>query len=100
MRVVPLGGGRREIRYEVPRDGLRAYGVAPGVVLFSGEKIGNTYRGRAVVFTKDCGKLGYDVDGVVSRNEHRIELTGYAPRVNRRCQKVGERRDHLVFELR
>ena len=92
-------GARRQIAYERPRSGMRKRGVRKGDVLFEGVRDGEIYSGTAYIFTRRCGKVGYDVLGTVRNNETQIVMRGNAPRLNASCKRVGSRPDKLVFSL-
>lgn len=92
-------GAQRQIAYERPRSGMRKRGVRKGDVLFEGVRDGEIYSGTAYIFTRRCGKVGYDVLGTVRNNETQIVMRGNAPRFNASCKKVGSRPDKLVFSL-
>ena len=77
----------------------RARRVRKGDVLFEGVRDGEIYSGTAYIFTRRCGKVGYDVLGTVRNNETQIVMRGNAPRFNASCKKVGSRPDKLVFSL-
>lgn len=92
-------GSQRQIAYERPRQGMRQRGARKGDVLFEGVRDGEIYSGTAYIFTKRCGKVGYDVLGVVKKNDTEIVMRGNAPRMNSSCRKIGSRPDKLVFSL-
>lgn len=92
-------GARRQFTYERPRSGMRKRGVRKGDVLFDGVRDGEFYSGTAYIFTKRCGKVGYDVLGSVSNNDTRIVMRGNAPRLDGACRRVGSKPDKLVFSL-
>ena len=92
-------GARRQFAYEHPRSGMRKRGVRRGDVLFEGSRDGEIYSGTAYIFTRRCGKVGYDVLGTVRNNDTEIVMRGNAPRFNASCRPVGSRPDTLVFSL-
>jgi hypothetical protein len=90
-------GNGRWFYYHTPRSGLA---VQSGTLLFEGRKDGSTYAGTAYVFSPTCGKSGYPVKGVVSRDQTSIRLYGKAPRRDSNCNVTGYRNDELVFTYR
>src|SRR5579863_2694224 len=86
-------GAARKFFYEKPRKGLSDVGVQPGTVLFEGRRIGYQYTGRAYVFSRSCGALGYDVAGPVASDDRSVTLRGMAPIVDQRCNVVDYRDD-------
>ncbi len=77
---------------------MRAEGVTPGTLLFSGTVSGNAYEGIAYLFSARCGKRAYRVSGPVQERGGRVIMTGAASRINAQCQVVGTREDILVFD--
>ena len=92
-------GTNRRIAYEAPRRGMRKRGARKGDVLFEGVRDGELYSGTAYIFTKRCGKIGYDVLGAVKKNDTEIVMRGNAPRMDVSCRRIGSRPDKLVFSL-
>lgn len=92
-------GNHRSFVYEVPRAALRAAGVGPGTILFEGVREGNSYRGTARRFSRNCREpLVYAVSGAVE-SETRIVLTGRRRVFDAQCRPTGEiRTDTLVFD--
>jgi hypothetical protein len=74
-----------------------AAGARKGTLLFKGRIEGRSYIGEAHVFSSNCGPMAYPVEGTVSADFTRIELTGRAPRRNSNCVNTGWRDDRLVF---
>lgn len=95
MRLA-ANGAARKFFYENPRSGLGSAGVSRGTLLFTGQKIGNTYSGMAYVFSK-CGSRGYAVNGSVSEDQRTVTLYGKAPIVDSSCRMTTNRDDELVF---
>jgi hypothetical protein len=99
MGLVAIGAVRR-FHYARPRAALAERGVAPGQLLFEGERSGNLYSGTARIFaTPPCGEFTYRVEGPVSADQRTVTMYGRAPRVNSRCEVTGYRDDTLVFTL-
>jgi len=101
MRLVAQGK-QRWFYYEVPRQAIRAQGVAPGTLLFNGWKDGNGYTGTARVFSKHCpgAPLEYQVSGPVAPNQLGVTLYGTRPKTQQ-CQPTGQMTtDTLVFTYR
>jgi hypothetical protein len=99
MGLVATGTVRR-FHYARPRAALAERGVAPGQLLFEGERSGNLYSGTARIFaTPPCGEFTYRVEGPVSADQRTVTMYGRAPRVNSRCEVTGYRDDTLVFTL-
>jgi regulator of sirC expression with transglutaminase-like and TPR domain len=92
-------GGGRKFYYEKPRQELVDVGVGPGTLLFEGRRNGNQYAGRAYVFSKYCGALGYDVTGQVGADDRSVTLYGSSPRVDPTCRVVEYRDSVLVFNF-
>lgn len=92
-------GQRRQFAYQRPRAGMRKRGARSGDVIFEGVRDGDIYSGTAYIYTKRCGKVGYDVLGTVQKGQTEIVMRGNAPRFNRSCQQIGSRPDKLVFSL-
>jgi hypothetical protein len=96
VRLVSKGTARR-FYYESPREGMLREGVAPGTLLFEGTRRGDTYSGRAYVFSAVCGSRSYAVSGTASSDDRVVTMVGQAPRLNVACEVVGYRPDTLVF---
>jgi hypothetical protein len=92
-------GSGRKFYYENPRPGLVDVGVRPGTLLFEGRRNGNQYAGRAYVFSKYCGAIGYDVTGSVAADDRSVTLYGSAPLVDQSCRIAQYRDSVLVFNL-
>jgi hypothetical protein len=90
-------GAERSFHYSQPRVELRKAGVRDGTVLFKGRKIGKRFSGTAYRFSKACGAVGYEVEGVAPSNSRNLTLSGRAPRRNSKCEVVGHLTDVLVF---
>lgn len=68
--------------------------------LFDGRNISDTaYAGSAYAFSKQCGDVPFRVQGNVSRDGGRLELTGQRPELDDKCGVTGHRQETLVFEL-
>jgi hypothetical protein len=93
-------GSSRLLYYATPRAALAERGVAPGTLLFEGERNGSRYEGTARIFARPpCGEFTYPVEGPVSDDQRSVTMFGRAPRVNERCEITGFRDDTLVFTL-
>lgn len=69
--------------------------------LFEGRNISDThYAGSAYSTSKQCGEVPFRVQGGVSRDGGRLELTGQKPELDDKCGVTGHRTETLVFELR
>jgi hypothetical protein len=91
-------GGTLEIDYEVPRPSVVAVGVRPGTMLFLGTRTAQQIEGKAYIFNRRCGPLGYEVHGEVLDAGKLVMLTGLAPKVSAQCAVVGRIPDTLRFE--
>ncbi|MGI9522453.1 MAG: hypothetical protein ACR2PG_12470 [Hyphomicrobiaceae bacterium] len=96
---ITADGMRRRITFERPHTKLTGRGASPGKILFEGRRNGNRYNGTAYVFTKSCGKFGYDVLGIVKKGETQLQLEGRAPRLDSTCNLLGYRSSKLEFRL-
>lgn len=97
MKLVADGASRR-FYYESPRQGIRAQGVTTGTLLFDGTKSGEAYFGTAYIFSGRCGKVAYQVSGLVAADQRRVVMRGQAPRLSNGCQVAGYKDDLLVFD--
>jgi tetratricopeptide (TPR) repeat protein len=79
-----------------PRASLGGIGVSKGTLLFKGRKIGNTYAGKAFIYSK-CGAKVYDVTGPISDDQRQVTLYGRAPITDQRCNVRTYREDTLIF---
>jgi hypothetical protein len=93
-------GSSRKFYYSRPRSGLEAVGVKEGTLFFEGTRSGNSYVGKAYVFSKYCGALAYDVTGTVSADQREVVLSGKTPRRNATCQVLNYSEDTSVFTFR
>jgi hypothetical protein len=84
-------GNRRKVFYESPRADLIPIGVRKDTLYFDGDLEGETLRGTAHVFVRNCPPLGYPVTGRLSDNGRQITLRGKSPQANSECQIVSER---------
>ena len=66
-------------------------------MLFDGEKNGDWYFGIAYIFSKNCGRLSYRVEGPVAVDQKSVTMTGQAPKVNETCAVFGYKVDDLLF---
>jgi hypothetical protein len=92
-------GHSRKFFYKEPKQGMLSAGAGPDALIFSGEAIGEQYRGTAYLFNSRCGKLPYQVRGPILDNYRRVELRGQAPRVDSNCRVIGHVDDLLAFQL-
>lgn len=96
LMTLKASGGQRQFYYHTPRAGVP---VTPGTLLFEGIRSGNTYSGRAYIFSSICGPTAYQVTGIVAADQRSVTMHGKAPRLDARCQTIGNRDDVLVFSL-
>ena len=92
-------GTQRWFVYAQPRAGLASAGVYSGTLLFNGEKLGNSYRGIARVFSPSCPgePLEYYVEGPVAPSQTQVTLYGQRE-VYANCGPTGQfTNDTLVF---
>ncbi len=90
------GGTSLVITYDNPRPGMRAEGVSPGTVLFSGKNQGgiNVF-GTARIFRKGCRPVEYDVGGQVEPGEKKtVILMGVGKRWLGRSCKAREQKGY------
>jgi hypothetical protein len=90
--------GSIEIDYLEPRTGMRAVGVRPQTMLFSGSKDANRVEGNAYIFDSKCGPVSYAVEGQFSTDGRSLLLSGQSPRVNGACDVVRSVAEVLRFE--
>ena len=86
-----------EIRYDVPRAGMRMVGAKKGDLLFLGKKDGNSVDGTAFIFNKACGPHPYKAVGIMDINIGIIRLFGEAPILSNKCDVTKSKRDILEF---
>lgn len=96
VMILSSSGSSRVFTYLRPRDGLP---VAPGTVLFSGRRTGDSYRGMAHIFSSRCGAKSYAVAGAVGFDQRSVTLYGRKPRLDASCRAVGYVDDVLVFNF-
>ncbi len=90
-------GAKQKIFYETPRIGLVDTGIAPGTLLFEGQRNGPTIVGTAYQFYRRCKSEGYRVSGNTSKDLRQITLKGKAPLLDASCNITGSRDDVLIF---
>jgi hypothetical protein len=90
-------GSSREFYYQKPRPGMMEVGARPGSLLFRGQINGGQYSGTAYIFNLRCGLVPFQVKGPVLDNDHRIVLTGQAPRLGRNCRTRASYTSNLEF---
>lgn len=79
-------GDNRAIYYQTPRAGLP---VAPGTLLFDGQRVGDVLQGTARIFRQGCPPAEYWVSGPILDETHVI-LRGAAPvRASSGCTVTG-----------
>jgi hypothetical protein len=78
--IDPLGPGQITVRYYSPKQSIRAAGVRPGTLLFSGKE-GRNYNvsGTAYVFRAGCAPTPYRVSGSFDKTGYYKELDLYGP---------------------
>jgi TPR repeat protein len=81
-------GPSRKFYYYAPRPGLDAVGVKRGTLAFDGKRQENKYTGSAYVFSKACGALAYQVNGIVSDDQRSIRFSGMVPGRTGGCNDV------------
>jgi hypothetical protein len=82
-------GGRMEIRYADPRQGLANIGVTPGTLLIKGVWVApEKLEATAYMFTSGCPALPYRVKGGVDRFGN-ILLSGPVPVTDYACNIIG-----------
>ena len=96
MRLVS-DGAKQKIFYETPRIGLVDTGIAPGTLLFEGQRNGPTLVGTAYQFYRGCKSQGYRISGNTSKDLRQITLKGKAPLLDASCNITGSRDDVLIF---
>ena len=89
--------GNLEIDYLKPRKELMTVGVRTETMLFFGTKDGDKVEGHAYIFNKKCGPLPYEVQGRSLNDGRRIVLSGLSPKVDAKCDEVGQVPDVLIF---
>jgi peptidoglycan/xylan/chitin deacetylase (PgdA/CDA1 family) len=90
-------GAKQKIFYETPRIGLGDTGIAPGTLLFEGQKNGPTFVGTAYQFYRRCQSQGYRVSGNTSKDLRQITLKGKALLLDASCNITGSRDEVLIF---
>ena len=78
--------------YEIPRKCMKDLLVNKDTLKFEGTKNGQRYRGKAYVFTRECGgkNIEYDVSGSENDNHTLVILGGPAPVIEpETCQLLG-----------
>ena len=91
--------GNLEIDYLKPRKELMTVGVRTETMLFFGTKDGDKVEGHAYIFNKKCGPLPYEVQGRSLNDGRRIVLSGLSPKVDAKCDEVGQVPDVLIFDI-
>jgi S1-C subfamily serine protease len=84
--------------FERPKLLLRSAGVAEGILLFDGYRVGNKYAGTARRFSKNCtAPIPYEVSGNIIK-ETTIVLRGRREVYDDNCRPTGRfARDTLIF---
>lgn len=83
--------GKISIKFANVRADLIEEGVAPGTILFKGEGDGAAIKGTIVAFSKNCGNIEYEANGLYNLERGMIYLSATAPIRNKHC-KIIERR--------
>jgi peptidoglycan/xylan/chitin deacetylase (PgdA/CDA1 family) len=96
MRLVS-DGAKQKMFYETPRIGLVDAGIAPGTLLFEGQRNGPTLVGTAYQFYRACKSQGYRISGNTSKDLRQITLKGKVPLLDASCNITGSRDDILIF---
>ena len=94
---VKVNNSSIEIRYDIPRAGMRMVGAKKGDLLFLGKKDGNSVEGTAFIFNKACGPHPYKADGIMDPNIGTIRLFGEAPILSNKCDVTKSKKDILEF---
>jgi len=97
MRIV-AEGPRRRIVFVAPNARLAKKGVAPGDVLFDGQRDGDRYVGKAFAYDKKCKAKSNNVSGRVEIGDRRIIISNRKPIANKRCRTAFRQDVRLVFE--
>ena len=82
--------------YDIPSKCMQALFVKKDTLKFGGTKNGQSYHGKAYVFTKYCGgkSIGYDVSGSENYDHTLVTLSGPAPVIEQgTCRVVGRTPD-------
>jgi Trypsin-like peptidase domain len=98
--ALKASGDIRQFVYETPRAGLIPMGVRKGTLLFDGRKEGDTYVGRAHVFSKTCQPTPYFVSGNISNDDQTVTLRGRVPVLDDRCNVKSYNENTLKFRYR
>ncbi|MDK9697816.1 MAG: hypothetical protein OEL76_15655 [Siculibacillus sp.] len=94
---VKAENGTIEIRYDIPRTGMRMVGAKKSDLLFLGRTDENRIWGTAFIFNKACGPHPYKVDGNIDEGAGIIIISGEAPILSSRCDTLKSRKDKLEF---
>jgi hypothetical protein len=81
---------------------LKDLGARPGDLLFEGRRVGDTYEGRAYLYTGGCGtadrRITYEVKGSVIQ-DLTVEWSGQVPVIDpAACKQARAIDDQLLFE--
>jgi serine/threonine protein kinase len=88
---------RRTFAIRSPSAALRSEGVGVGALLFDGKRTGNTYSGKAFLYSRDCPTAPYPVTGTVAADERSVRLAGRVPVYGQSCRVLRyEDRDTLL----
>jgi hypothetical protein len=92
-------GDRRQFFLDGPSAELASQGARSGELLFDGQKVNATYKGKLYVFAGRCGTREYDASGPINSDDQ-VTLTGTAPQIDPdSCLKTGEQQKTLVFNF-
>lgn len=98
LRLIAEGPARRFV-YEAPDPEAAKRGIEPGSVLFEGRRRGAQYAGEAYTYSTACGRRAYKVEGRVADGDRRVVLSGFRPRFNTSCRRVGYVRTEMTLDL-
>ena len=95
----PADQNRRTFAIKSPSASLRNEGVGVGALLFDGKRTGNTYSGKAFLYSRDCPTASYSVTGTVAADERSVRLAGHVPVYGQSCRvmRYEDRETLLVF---
>ena len=88
------------ISYSQPREALQKLGFEHGRILFQGQVVSGSLRGKAHIFRRGCEPIPYDVAGPFDQTIGAFELRGAAPSQNGdRCHPTGRTFDSSAASL-
>jgi len=92
-------GNSRKFFFKEPKPEMLSAGVNPDALIFEGKADGATYQGTAYLFNSHCGRLPYQVSGLILNDYRRVELRGMAPVVDSDCRITRSTASLLAFQL-